>query len=59
MLTTLNKKDGFLLWLMLTAFCQALYKGIEDREEMFLSYKEMSRAVEVKKPQEDKKAKAL
>ena len=36
------------------AFCQALYKGIEgeDWEEMRDSYKEMSRAVGVKKPQE-------
>ena len=43
------------------AFCQALYKGIEgeDWEEMRDSYKEMSRAVGVKKPQEAQKAKAL
>ena len=43
------------------AFCQALYKGIEgeDCEEMFYSYKEMSRAVGAKKPQEVQKAKAL
>ena len=43
------------------AFCQALYKGIEgeDWEEMYESYKEMSRAVGVKKPQEAQKAKAL
>ena len=39
------------------AFCQALYKGIEgeDREEMFESYKEMSGAVGVRKPQEAQK----
>ena len=38
------------------AFCQALYKGIEgeDWEEMYFSYKEMSRAVEMRKPQEGK-----
>ena len=43
------------------ALCQALYKGIEgtDWEEMYLSCKEMSRAVGVKKPQEAQKAKAL
>ena len=43
------------------AFCQALHKGIEgeDWEAMYESYKEMSRAVEVKKPQEAQKAKAL
>ena len=43
------------------AFCQALYKGTEgeDCEEMYESYKEMSKAVEVKKPQEGQKAKAL
>ena len=43
------------------AFCQALYKGIEgeDWEDMCESYKEMSRAVGVKKPQEAQKAKAL
>ena len=36
------------------AFCQALYKGIEgeDWEEMYESYKEMSRALGVKKPEE-------
>ena len=35
------------------AFCQALYKGTEgeDWQEMYESYKEMSRAVGVKKPQ--------
>ena len=43
------------------AFCQALYKGIEGEDwgEMYVSYKEMSRAVGVKKPQEAQKAKAL
>ena len=43
------------------AFCQALYNGIEgeDWEEMYESYKEMSRAVGVRKPQEAQKAKAL
>ena len=35
------------------AFSQALYKGIEgkDREEMYDSYKVMSKAMGVKKPQ--------
>ena len=43
------------------AFCQALYKGIEgeDWEEMYESYKEMSRAVGVREPQDAQKAKAL
>ena len=43
------------------AFCQALYKGIEgkDCEEMYDSYKVMSKAVGVKKPQEAQKAKTL
>ena len=43
------------------AFCQALYKGIEgeDWRELFDAYKEMSRAVGVKKPQEVQKAKAI
>ena len=43
------------------AFCQALYEGIEgeDGEEMYCSYKEMSRAVGVRKPQEAQKARAL
>ena len=43
------------------AFCQALYKGIEgeDLEEMYDSYKVMSRAVGAKTPQEAQKAKAL
>ena len=43
------------------ASCQALYKGIdgEDWEEMYFSYKEMSRAVGARKPQEAQKAKAL
>ena len=51
MSTTLNQKDGPSLvdadWY---AFCQALYKGIEgeDWEEMYESYKEMSRAVQGK-----------
>ena len=42
-------------------FCQALFKGIEgeDREDMSYTYKVMSRAVGVKKPQETQKAKAL
>ena len=63
MLTTLDKKDGVLPWFDADwyAFCQALYKGIvgEDWEDMYLSYREMSRAVGVKKPQEAQKAKAL
>ena len=43
------------------AFCQALCKGIEgeDWEELHGAYKEMSRAVGVKKPQVAQKAKAL
>ena len=43
------------------AFCQALYGGIEgkDWEEMCDSYKVMSKAVGVKKPQEAQKAKTL
>ena len=43
------------------AFCQALYKGIEgkDREEMYDSYKAMSKALGVNKPQEAQKARAL
>ena len=43
------------------AFCHALYKGIggKDWEEMYDSYKVMSKAVCVKKPQEAQKAKAL
>ena len=38
------------------ALCQALHKGIEgeDWEDLYDSYKEMSRAVGVKKPQEGK-----
>ena len=42
------------------AFCQALCKGIEgeDWEYMYDSYKVMSRAVGVRKPQEAQKAKA-
>ena len=44
-----------------SAFCQAWYKGIEgeDWEEMYESYKEMSRTVGAKKPQDAQKAKAL
>ena len=43
------------------AFFQALYKGIEgeDWRELYDAYKEMSRAVGVKKPQEAQKVKAL
>ena len=43
------------------AFCQALYKGIEgeDWRELLDAYKEMSRDLGVKKPQEAQKAKAL
>ena len=63
MSTTLSREDGALSWLMLTSmpFCQALYKVIEgeDWEEMYESYKVMSRAVGVKKPQEAQKAKEL
>ena len=41
------------------AFCQALHKGIdgEDCGELFDAYKDMSRAVGVKKPQEARKQK--
>ena len=43
------------------AFCQALHEGIEGEDwgEIYDAYKEMSRAVGVKKPQEAQKAKAL
>ena len=43
------------------AFCQALHKGIEGEDwgYMYESHKEMSRAVEVKKPQEAQKPNAL
>ena len=43
------------------AFCQAPYKGIEGEDwgESYDAYKEMSRAVGVKKPQEAQKARAL
>ena len=43
------------------AFCQALYQGIEGEDwgELYDTYKEVSRAVGVKKPQEAQKAKAL
>ena len=43
------------------AVCQALYIGTEgeDWEEMYDSYKVMSRALGVKNPQEAQKAKAL
>ena len=59
---TLNREDGGppLVDYDWYAFCWALCKGIEgeDWEEMIFSYKEMSRAVGVKKPQEAQKAKA-
>ena len=43
------------------AFCQVLYKVIEgeDWEEMYDSYKVMSKAVGVRKPHEALKARAL
>ena len=43
------------------AFCQLLYKCIdgEDWEDMYESYKEVSRTVGVKRPHEAQKAKAL
>ena len=43
------------------AFCQALHQSIEgeDWEQLHDSYKAMSRAVGMKKPQEAQKAKAL
>ena len=43
------------------SFCQASYKDIEGEDwgEMFEAYKEVSRAVGVKKPQEAQKADAL
>ena len=58
MSNTLSRKDRALPWLLPGV---ALYKGIEgkDWEEMFDSYKEMSRAVGVKKPQEAQNARAL
>ena len=59
MSTTLNLKDRVDAdWY---AFCQALYKGIEgtDWEDMYDSYKVMSKALGVKKPQEAQKTKAL
>ena len=63
MSTTLNQKIGALPWLILTGMpsARALCKGIEgeDWEEMYDSYKAMSEAVGVEKPQEAQKAKAL
>ena len=46
---------------MVPSSCKALFKGIEgkDWEDMYESYKVMSKAVGVKKPQEAQKAKAL
>ena len=43
------------------AFCQALYKGIEgeNRDDMYDTYKAMSKVLGLKKPQEAQKAKAL
>ena len=43
------------------AFCQVLYKGIEGRRLVRANdaYKEMSRAMEMKKPQQAQKAKTL
>ena len=56
-------RGGVLTWLIMTGtpFCQALYKGIEGEDwgESNDAYKEMSRAVRVKKPQGAQKAKAL
>ena len=56
--TTLSRKDGALTLVVgdWYAFCQAFCKGFdeEDWEEMYDSYKVMSGAVGVKKPQEAK-----
>ena len=43
------------------AFCQAIYIGIEGRdwEELYEHYKKMSRAAEIRKPNESQKARAL
>ena len=63
MSTTQKRRGGVLSWLIVGwyGFCQALYKGIEGEDwgELFSAYKEMSRAVGVKKPQEARKAKGL
>ena len=62
MSTPFHKKDGVLPWLMLAGVPSArrcTEASKEKMEEMYECYKEMSRAVEVKKPQEAQKAKAL
>ena len=63
MSTTLKKKVGVLPWLITTGMpsVRRCIKGIEGEDwgDMYEAYKEMSRAVEVKKPQETQKAKAL
>ena len=53
----LNQKDGALPWLMLTGMPSA--KRCTKWGEMYEAYKEMSRAVGVRKPQEAPKAKVL
>ena len=63
-MSTTQKRRGAVLPLVdydWYAFCQALYKGIEGEDwgELYDAYREMSRAVGVKKPQEAPKAKAL
>ena len=63
MSTTLKKKDGVTPWLTTTGTpsVRRCIKGIEGEDwgEMSEAYKEMSRAVGMKKPQEAQKAKAL
>ena len=63
MSTTLKKKVGVLPWLITTGMpsVRRCTKGIEGEDwgDVYEAYKEMSRAVEVKKPQETQKAKAL
>ena len=67
MSTSLSREDGLGRWSPPLvdgdwfAFCQASCKGIEgeDWEEMCDSYKVLSKAVGVRKPQETQKAKAL
>ena len=61
--TTLSWKDGALPWLMLTGMPSVRRCTKESKEKigkkMYESYKEMSRAVGVKKPQDAQKSKAL
>ena len=63
MSTTLKKKDGVLLWLITTGMpsVRRCIKASKEKiwEELYFSYKEISRAVGVRKPQEAQKARAL